>query len=161
MGSQHNKKKISCENCRVIFYEVEKLELHKFKCIANRSFECYLCSFKLDRVHMHTAKHHMRKMHTGENVFKCTICTEKFMIKSALMRHTSRLHPEAMPFGCSMCTKKFKVKKRLQRHEMHCRTKNRFECHVCQYTQSRLTLKDLRNHMRKHTGEKTYFFSTN
>lgn len=156
MESKHRKKKIHCKKCRMIFYEVEKLECHKFKCVANRSFECHLCSFKLDRVYMHLVKDHMRKVHTGETVFDCKICTEKFVDNTTLMTHTRRLHPEAMPFDCSMCTKKFHEKERLQRHEKHCRTKSRFECHICQYTNPNKSFENLQAHMRKHTGKHTF-----
>lgn len=151
MKKQHKNKEIHCLQCRRIFYAKEKLELHKFKCVANRSFECCLCSFK--RVHMHEIKHHMRKMHTGEKVVKCTICSENFLDKGTLTTHIRRHHPEVMPFKCSLCMKTFQEKELFQWHEKRCRT---FECHLCQYTRRNITLQILQAHMRKHTGE--FFF---
>lgn len=152
---KHKKTKIQCENCRLIFYEAEKLELHKFKCVANRSMECYICSYKLIRFDTFSLKRHIRKMHTGETVFACTMCPEKFIDNFTLVRHTRRFHPEVMPFECSICRKKFQKKRSFQRHERKCRAKNRFECYLCQYTQPNMRLESLRLHMRKHSGSES------
>lgn len=163
MESEHNKKKIQCEQCRLIFYESKKLELHKLKCPMSRSSECYMCSFKVNRINMHAIKRHIRKVHTGEKPFDCTICSENFMDKLKLMNHMRRLHPEVMPFKCPMCMKKFQKKEKFQRHEKKCQMRSRFECYVCQYSYPAMTFNNLQSHMRsKHTGEKqAVFFWTN
>lgn len=153
MESQHKKTKIFCENCRKVFYDVDKLELHKIKCMDKRSFECHLCSFKLDQVKMRTMKCHMRNLHTNKTRFGCTICTKKFASKTALIKHSVQLHPETIPFGCSICTRKFLVKETFERHERRCRKKPRYECYLCQYTNPSMSFKNLESHMRKHTGK--------
>lgn len=152
----HPSKKIyRCSLCQMIFYRKTEFSSHDLKCVKRRSFECHLCGLKMNRLHMHKTKEHMRKKHTGEQLFECNQCFAKFVTKSSLSRHM-QLHPNVMPFKCSVCQRRYPDKEKWTKHEEHCSTRRRLECHLCQYSYARLTIEGLKMHMRKHSGEKPF-----
>lgn len=141
----------------MIFYDDNKLELHKLKCLTNRSFECDLCPFKLDQADMDTIKHHMQKEHTNGIALDSLAHPKPILEKFALSTQPTRIQSEAMPSQRSKCSENFPENERPQRQEKKCRTKSRFECHVCRYTYPRMKFDEFKSHMRKHTGERMHF----
>lgn len=145
-----------CKLCRIIIYDRETFDVHKYKCVKVRSFECHLCKITYKQVQKHKIREHMRSAHTGEQVFQCTVehCPEKFVTRARLSHHLQRVHPNTMTLICSVCNLRFDDEEKLIVHERNCKTRIRYQCHLCGYSYLRLTLSCLKMHMRKHTGDK-------
>lgn len=146
--SFHKKKPLKCPLCRMNFYEPDLFQAHELKCVKRRTFECHLCHLPMKRLYMHKVRDHMRRAHTGECVFSCDYCPEKFVTKSSLFGHMQR-HPDVMPYKCSVCNRRFREKEPFQKHEKHCLSRRRLECYLCEYTYPKLTVEGLVMHMRK------------
>lgn len=149
------KKRYKCPLCRGWFFTKKQFDSHELKCVKRRSFQCHLCKLKMDRLYMYKVNEHMRKEHTGEALFQCEHCDETFLTKGRLRCHEKR-HPGVVPYKCSNCVTRFKTEDQLKIHETHCLTRQRFECHICKYSYTKLSFKGLGMHMRKHTGVKPF-----
>lgn len=144
-----------CALCRLIFHKKKLFRSHELKCVKLRTFQCHLCKFQMERLYMYKVKEHMRRSHTGEKVFKCEYCSEKFLAKAGRSAHMQR-HPEKLPYKCSICKRRQQTKEGWQKHNKICIARRRLECHLCGYSYPRFTIKGLKMHMRKHTGEKPF-----
>ena len=60
------------------------------KIIDDRAFSCSYCDKKFNR--LHTLKEH-EKIHTGDNLNKCSICEKTFASSGNLRKHSLRRGP--------------------------------------------------------------------
>lgn len=84
--SEHKKKKIQCEKCRLIFYEDKKLERHKLKCVVNPSFECAQTSH----------------FHPEGMPFQRSLCLKKFQGNGRCQRLEKKCQTKNR-FECHVC----------------------------------------------------------
>lgn len=152
--TDHSSEKIyQCPLCRIYYFTKKDFDAHGFSCVKVRSFQCHLCKFQLNRLFMHKAKDHMRRLHTGERVHQCEHCTKAFVARHQVSSHMQRHHPDVMRYQCSRCRVRFETEEKWKKHEKFCLNQIRYECHLCQYTHPTITLDSMKMHMRKHTGK--------
>ncbi|XP_040022211.2 zinc finger protein 1035 [Gasterosteus aculeatus] len=85
---------------------------------------------------------------TGEDFFKCPVCSIQFSSKSGLLEHQNKLHPNEKPFKCKLCGKSFARRRYLVLHEQRHLQPLKFKCTQCHSTFN--TAKELSLHMRLH-----------
>lgn len=135
-----------CPLCGKIFTRSTRLKIH----MESHEKTCNICGH-----HFRNKDNHMAT-HTGEKLFECSICFNKFRDMSRLKNHMIS-HSDARPFECDLCNKTFKSKDRLHGHKKTHSTERPVKCDVC--GKGFLAQSDLRKHSRVHTGEKPFICS--
>lgn len=150
---KNHTKPFKCTICGKGFSSKAALTIHNRSHSGERPYECFICHkafIVLDhlRKHMHT--------HTEGKNFPCHICKKQFRSQFYVEYHHSAVHGGVGTIKCRSCNKTFKTNKNLNIHMKTHINKNerKFVCHVCD---KRFCRSDqLKEHMRKHTGEKPY-----
>ncbi|XP_064649482.1 zinc finger protein 845-like isoform X2 [Lineus longissimus] len=148
-----DEKPFKCSKCPKGFTSKSYLAKHEQKHTEPLPFNCTKCNMgfvsamKLDS--------HDRKIHLGENPYKCTTCNKVLRSSSDLTRHI-RIHTNEKPFPCTElgCGKYFRIKSDLTKHKRIHTGEKPFLCKWCgqRFTGS----SHLITHERIHTGEKPY-----
>lgn len=157
-------KNFSCQYCERKFTKTWYLDRHHGQCLPlllnanmnrlfqmNGSFECYTCkmtSFEnFGQLKIHNARNH-----SGQTIFNCNICQQKFNVRERLVSHL-KFHTNKR-FKCDKCPKMFTKKRNLKRH---CRLHTSVGLFECKYCGKQMTQKyGLQVHERLHTGEKPF-----
>ncbi|KAG6459655.1 hypothetical protein O3G_MSEX011491 [Manduca sexta] len=87
---------------------------------------------------------------------KCTVCGRICAHPSALAAHM-RVHTNEKPYLCTLCDKRYKDSSNLKRHinrNHHLQRERNFVCEHC--GKGFYSRRDIRVHMRTHTGETPY-----
>lgn len=85
--------------------------------------------------------------------FKCDFCSKGFTYRWNLECHLRDEHAKEFPFQCSKCRKGFFIQTDAHEHEAKCKSRP-YKCDECEYATNDHT--KLKNHQRRHTGEKPY-----
>ncbi|XP_065085606.1 testis-specific zinc finger protein topi-like [Ochlerotatus camptorhynchus] len=95
-------------------------------------------------------KDHIRKCHTGERPYHCTLCDKRFLTGSVYYQHRL-IHRGERRYGCEECGKRFYRADALKNHQRIHSGEKPFACHHCpkQFRQRG----DREKHIRvKHSG---------
>ncbi|MDP0590179.1 MAG: C2H2-type zinc finger protein [Candidatus Endonucleobacter bathymodioli] len=92
-------------------------------------------------------------LHDTGTLYKCDICSKKFMLNSELTAHLIN-HARKEPYGCNACDKEFYIENALQQHLKTHTGEQPYECDVC--GMKFLVKSSLNRHLKLHTGEKPY-----
>ncbi|XP_071442228.1 zinc finger protein 271-like [Hetaerina americana] len=95
---------------------------------------------------------HMR-VHAGEKLHKCVICSRAFSDKSNLRRHMLT-HTSEWLHKCKICSKGFHQKPHLEQHMLTHTGERPHECEIC--SKSFALKQTMMRHMRVHYGEKSH-----
>ena len=102
-----------------------------------------------DKINTHITQ--TAKTQNGEK-FECDDCKKKFKRLDNAQNHVARNHINEKPFKCDQCDKDFALLGLLNKHRNYHSTK--YQCTFCGKKFS--DNKDLRRHIRVHTGEKPF-----
>uniref|UniRef100_A0A1A9WDF2 Protein krueppel n=1 Tax=Glossina brevipalpis TaxID=37001 RepID=A0A1A9WDF2_9MUSC len=166
-ATQSENKRILCSYCPRIFVRRDNYARHlitahsdeaeitpedREMAKAKHNYKKGLCPHCGESFSLASLSIHIRR-HTGENPYKCTVCSKGFPRRQDLVIH-ERQHTGERPHVCSACGKSFSRANKLSRH-MRIHTGERpYKCTKC--TRSFVQSNDLKIHMRRHTGEKPY-----
>ncbi|XP_031623087.1 zinc finger protein 420-like [Contarinia nasturtii] len=173
----------NCNQCQKVYVkEVQlkaHLQTHKYD---NKSFECYICSTKYERIHglrIHFVSSHIEKkvrnlkcptcvkvfsnqrdldlhikIHQGlVKQHNCQQCEKKFDKASQLREHQV-VHLETTDFVCEICGRLFKTKQLMKKHLQRHNNALHIKCPECDRVLASKQI--LKIHMRQHTGERPY-----
>lgn len=100
----------------------------------NRAFGCSVCNVaytSVERLNQHMSLH---GTHIGSGVklvYKCQLCSERFELMDALVRHAADVHLVVNPqHSCRVCGKFYRIEAQLKQH-MRVHTDNAFTCAMC------------------------------
>lgn len=142
-----------CSECGVAKVTRTELLTHMRTHIQNlEKFPCPQCPQVFN--HKNAISRHVKVVHEGVKRFACSYCPKRFGTRNSQVCH-ERLHTGERPFICEICQKAFVQQEGLRSH-MKSHDKN-LRTHVCKHCSQRfITLKNLLDHERRHTGDKPH-----
>ncbi|XP_049293897.1 zinc finger protein 714-like [Anopheles funestus] len=90
--TQHEGGEVVCETCGKHAPNQDALKLHMWRVHSGSRFECEWCHKKFNRPHH--MKEHVAIHHTGEELYGCQHCSERFNTKNKLYTHRKTVHPQ-------------------------------------------------------------------
>ena len=148
--------KYKCAECGTLCHSRSQLIIHRRGHSGEKPFECTVCSKRFTTSGNLTI--HSRS-HSGEKPYSCQVCNKAFSSSGGLNIHM-RSHTEDKPYKCLPCNKSFCDSGHLQRHKSYVHSNRRpYDCFYCgaQFKVDR----DLKRHVRIHTGAKTDMWIVN
>ncbi|KXJ72832.1 hypothetical protein RP20_CCG017157 [Aedes albopictus] len=150
-------RKVKCEICDKLFLTDRYLRSH-LKTVHSKNREernrmqktvCPVCGKLMRNLQAHMA------IHENQRSWECNICHARFNLYELCVRH-QRVHDGLRNFACRQgCDKRYKASGDRDRHEKQVHLGIMpFGCDLCE--SSFVRERDLRLHMRKHTGQKLY-----
>ena len=148
-------KNFSCEKCGKAFSNQKGLKNHLQHHAGIKLHQCNFCGKKFWR--KVELEGHVRKAHTGETPFKCSLCPKAFSHLRNLKEHL-RSHTDERSWVCETCGAGFQTKKCLEQHKRRHLVERPFVCEICQkgFNQKH----SLKLHIRQHTGERPFQCAT-
>jgi KRAB domain-containing zinc finger protein len=85
LKERNSKKVISCTICTKLFANVSSLKMHMRVHSSEKPHTCPQCKESFSRSSY--LRSHLRRVHTGDTTFACSICTKIFGDSQQLQRH--------------------------------------------------------------------------
>ncbi|XP_050074443.1 zinc finger protein 883-like [Anopheles maculipalpis] len=92
MHLQKQEEEVECETCGKMAPNREALSNHIRRTHREKPLECNWCDKKFNRPHH--MREHVAIHHTGEQLYGCSHCTERFNTNNKLYLHRKTVHPE-------------------------------------------------------------------
>ena len=166
----------ACDQCDKRFSQMGNLNRHKITHTDQKPFQCETCRKTFNR--MDLLKTHKKIHALIEQGFPCNLCAEVFSLKADLKCHKKMYHPV---LRCKTCKSKFSDTVQFDKHLKTHRRDNPFKCNICEMCYSDAEslvnhiaghakkehkceicgrvfgqLGSMKQHVRKHTGERPY-----
>ncbi|XP_037309683.2 zinc finger protein 1035 [Pungitius pungitius] len=144
-------KEFECKECDQRFWGKDSLKQHHCshqKGTSKETEHSHPSAKTSEPPHYQTAGEEEEIDVTGEDFFKCSVCSIQFSSKSALLEHQNKWHPNEKTFKCKLCGKNFARRRYLVLHEKRHLQLLTFKCTQCHSTFN--TAKELSLHMRSH-----------
>ena len=138
-----------CTHCDKTFSQKWHLKDHLVRHRKEKRHHCKICGkgFWINA----EVKRHVKRVHTGERLYKCTHCDKAYAFIGGLNYH-KKTHVQS--FQCTACNKSFNTKQGLDKHQV---THSGEKSHLCNTCGMSFTfISGLRRHEKVHTGEKPH-----
>ncbi|XP_055709432.1 zinc finger protein Xfin-like [Phlebotomus papatasi] len=151
-------KPYECADCGKCYVQKCALKVHitmKHDRDKKKTEICQICGkgFYFSR----RLRNHIREIHTNRERYPCSICGKTYSAKNGVAIHMQSHFKNPQAFPCPKCNKKFDTHIQMMQHhrQVHIYAKqHKCEWESCEYRSSCKAM--LREHARKHTGEKPY-----
>lgn len=105
-----------CYLCKEPSHTKKALQMHMIQIHSGRSsFKCHFPMCSKSFTHKGNLNVHTNAVHTKENVYKCTECSNEFYSKGYLNKHFAANHG-GITFNCDLCKKSLASQHSLKRH---------------------------------------------
>jgi len=148
-----------CEECEFTTEKIQTLRAHRRAMHSNEEHTCDICGKSYGSapsLYVH------KKLHDPDfKKFKCTLCDKKFAFSSGLSYHMTT-HTGERPFACTQCDATFGSNTALSRHTnvVHAQEKDFvYECEHCGKKFQRRKVREYKDHVKIHTGERDHICS--
>jgi uncharacterized Zn-finger protein len=102
---------------------------------------------------------HVKVVHMNERQFKChwPECNEDFLRSESLETHINKVHKNSMPFQCQKCDKSYGSERHLTKHLKFVHENSvKYDCSYSDCSYSSKSLRALKIHQMRHSGEKPF-----
>ncbi|CAH2108954.1 unnamed protein product [Euphydryas editha] len=143
-----------CDQCGAGYVTQSRLKVHLKYSHIKGVFPCEICNKVFNTQYKH--KCHVDAVHKMVKKNKCPKCPERFTDYFDRHQHMVEAHGEQpLRYRCNVCDTVFKRRYALSLHmkRRHLEVKDK-ECTLCNYKCH--TIAELKAHMIKHNGERTY-----
>lgn len=166
----------TCDQCGRMFSQIGNLNRHKITHTDYKPYQCETCEKRFNRLDLLKAHEKIHAMR--ENGFPCNFCTEVFSLMQDLKSHKKTAHPV---LRCKSCKSKFYDPVQFEKHMKAHRRDHPYKCNICEmcyadaaslvshieaHVKKELVceicgkvfdkLGSMKQHMRKHTGERPF-----
>ena len=148
-----------CEECEFTTEKIQTLRAHRRAMHSNEEHFCDICGKSYGSapsLYVH------KKLHDPDfKKFKCSLCDKKFAFSSGLSYHMTT-HTGERPFACTQCDATFGSNTALSRHTnvVHAQEKDFvYECEHCGKKFQRRKMREYKDHVKIHTGERDHICS--
>ena len=148
-----------CEECEFTTEKIQTLRAHRRAMHSNEEHFCDICGKSYGSapsLYVH------KKLHDPDfKKFKCSLCDKKFAFSSGLSYHMTT-HTGERPFSCTQCDATFGSNTALSRHTnvVHAQEKDFvYECEHCGKKFQRRKMREYKDHVKIHTGERDHICS--
>ena len=148
-----------CEECEFTTEKIQTLRAHKRAMHSNEEHFCDICGKSYGSapsLYVH------KKLHDPDfKKFKCSLCDKRFAFSSGLSYHMTT-HTGERPFACMQCDATFGSNTALSRHTnvVHAQEKDFvYECEHCGKKFQRRKVREYKDHVKIHTGERDHICS--
>lgn len=156
----NNPSKYMCNICGTTFTVKGNLNLHMKRIHSEKSGTCTECHKTVPNLQVHM------RTHSGEKLFLCKLCKQRFMTQRSLSHHMRFKHRDTEKFKCStgQCGKAFPLISMLEFHMLKAHLDTTpYICHHCDrgfLRPSDLSRHLKMNHMEVNTKVKSQFIKT-
>ncbi|XP_053674480.1 transcription factor grauzone-like [Anopheles nili] len=92
MHTQPDGVQVTCETCGKLVRNQDALSSHMRRAHSESRFECERCHKRFKRPHH--MREHIAIYHTGEELYSCQYCSERFVTKNKQYFHRKTTHPQ-------------------------------------------------------------------
>ncbi|XP_023939845.1 zinc finger protein 772 [Bicyclus anynana] len=150
----HFKGNFPCDKCKKTFTTMFKYKSHVD--VVHNMVKKHKCPYCLERfADYHHRQKHMVDSHGDTPLrYKCNVCDNLFKRRYALSCHMKRRHLELKDIKCTLCSYNCYTSAELKAHMVKHNGERTYECVVCKKSYARK--RTLKEHMRIHNNDRRY-----